>query len=90
MRKYRLASADSRNHVDLRKYQDIITEAVHEIMPKATVTVEKDFYAVSPPPSKGEAISIGRKICKSHLSCYCVILNKLFCSEDFEPIDKED
>jgi len=90
MKKYRLANTEKRNQVDLRNHQAIITEAVAEVIPHAIVTVEKDYYSVTPPPTKGEAISIGRKICKSDLHCYCIFISKLFCSDDFEPIDEED
>ena len=88
MKKYRLACSGIRGSVDLRNHQDIIQTAVSEVMPNAIVTVEQDYYMIVPPPTKGEAISIGRKICKSDLNCYCISINKLFCSEDFDP--KED
>lgn len=88
MKKYRLACSEKRNSVDLRNYQDIIFDAVSEVLPKSTVIVEKDYYMIVPPPSKGEAISIGKKICKSNLNQHCITINKLFCSEDFDP--KED
>jgi len=90
MKKYKLANTEKRKQVDLRNHQNIIIEAVAEVIPNAIVTVEKDYYCVTPPPSKGEAISIGRKICKSNLNCYCIFISKLFCSDDFEPMDEED
>lgn len=88
MKKYRLACSKKRDSVDLRNYQDTIIDAVSEVLPDATVIVEKDYYMIVPPPSKGAAISIGKKICKSALNRHCITINKLFCSEDFDP--KED
>ena len=80
MRRYTLASNEARNHVDLREYEDIIIEAVREFMPTAVVRVEMDCYYASPTPKKGTAVKIGRKICKSALSKYCVHIPKLFSS----------
>ena len=74
MRKYTLASVDARNGVDLRDYEDIIVDAVH------SVRVEKDCYYVSPTLSKGDAVKVGRLICKSKLSRYCIHIAKLFSS----------
>ena len=88
MKKYRLACSEKRNSVDLRDFKDIIIDAVAEVLPNATVIVEQDYYMIIPPPTKGEAISIGKKICKSDLNRHCIMINKLFCSEDFDP--KED
>lgn len=78
MRKYTLASSVAKSQVDLIAYTEVITEAVHEVLPKASVIVEKDCYYVSPAPSKGDAIRIGRAICKSALAQYCVQIPKLF------------
>ena len=78
MRKYNLASSNARTSVNLTAYTDVITEAVHEVMPKANVIVEQDCYYVKPAPSKGDAIRIGRAICKSDLAQYCVQIPKLF------------
>lgn len=84
MRKYMLASAADRPTVDLRDYESIITEAVHEVMPKAAVQVEQDCYYVSPTPSKGDAIRIGRQICQSKLKYFCIQIPKLFSSSEIE------
>jgi hypothetical protein len=78
MRKYTLASSSAKTVVDLTDYTEVITEAVHEVMPKASVIVEKDGYYVNPDPSKGDAIRIGRAICKSDLAQHCVQISKLF------------
>ena len=59
MRKYTLASSSAKSTVDLTDYTEVITAAVHEVMPKANVIVEKDCYYVDPAPSKGDAIRIG-------------------------------
>jgi len=80
MRKYTLASVDARNGVDLRDYEDIIVEAVRDVCPTAKVRVEKDCYYVSPTLSKGDAVKVGRLICKSKLSRYCIHIAKLFSS----------
>ena len=90
MRKYTLASSDARSSVDLRVYTEIIESAVHEFMPHAVVQVEKDYYCVDPTPKQGEAIRIGRQICKSGLCQYCVQIPKLFSSIEIEPIAKEE
>lgn len=78
MRKYTLASTDAKSQVDLTAYTDVITKAVHEVMPQAKVIVERDAYLVDPAPSKGDAIRIGRSICKSTLARHCVHVPKLF------------
>mgnify|MGYP007057712070 FL=1 len=78
MRKYTLASSVAKSKIDLTAYTEVITEAIHEVIPQASVTVEKDCYYVSPAPSKGDAIRIGRAICKSALAQYCVQVPKLF------------
>lgn len=80
MRKYTLASQSARQNVDLRNYTDIITDAVHSVMPTATVRVEKDFYTVVPTPSQGSAVKIGRLICQSQLKQHCILIPKLFSS----------
>lgn len=80
MRKYTLASAKERQNVDLRDYTSVITEAVYSVMPSAAVRVERDCYYVSPTPSQGEAIKIGRQICQSELKHSCVQIPKLFSS----------
>ena len=78
MRKYTLASPESRSSVDLRNYRAIIESAVQEIMPAAKVIVEKDCYYVSPAPKRGDAVKIGRAICRSNLNRHCIKLSKLF------------
>ena len=78
MRKYTLASTDAKAQVDLTAYSDVITKAVHEVMPQARVIVERDAYYVDPDPAKGDAIRIGRTICKSALARHCVQVPKLF------------
>ena len=50
MRKYTLAASGSKDKVDLRGYEGLITEAVLAVMPGATVTVERDCYYVTPTP----------------------------------------
>lgn len=77
MRKYTLASSVAKSRVDLTTFTEVITKAVHEVLPKASVIVEKDCYYVCPAPSKGDAIRIGRAICKSGLAQYCVQIPKL-------------
>ena len=89
MRKYTLASPGAREDVDLREYENIITEAVHKYVPKAEVRVEKHCYYVSPEPKKGDAVRIGRLICQSDLKIYCVQIPKLFSSIYIEE-EKED
>ena len=84
MRKYTLASPTAKGTVDLRAFADVITEAVHQYMPQAAVRVERDCYYVDPTPPKGMAIRIGRQICKSALSRYCVQIPKLFSSIEVE------
>lgn len=84
MRKYLLASVSEREDVDLRDYEDTIIEAVHEFMPTAEVTVEKDCYYVDPTPSRGTAVTIGRKICQSQLKKSCITIRKLFSSVEVE------
>lgn len=80
MRKYTLASPTARQGVDLRDYEDIIVEAVHEVMPQAKVTVAKDCYYVSPSPDPNLARKIGRAICQCGLKAHCVQIPKLFTS----------
>ena len=80
MRKYTLASPESRSTVDLRYYRAIIESAVQEIMPTAKVIVESDCYYVSPSPKRCDAVKIGRAICKSNLNRHCIQLPKLFTS----------
>lgn len=82
MRKYYLASNTARQNIDLTDYLFVIIEAVNEYMPKANVTVYKDYYCVSPTPKQGDAVKIGRKICESTLKEQCIYIPKLFCSKE--------
>ena len=83
MRRYALASAEHKQNVDLRNYEDVIVEAVMAAMKNVngvSVVVHERYYEVSPSPSRGNAITIGRMICKSGLSKCCVQIPKLFSS----------
>ena len=85
MRKYTLASPNARVFVDLREYSDVIVAAVVDVMgDDAEVMVRKDCYYVSPTPDRGDAIRIGRLICKSDLGRHCVQIPKLFSSIEVE------
>ncbi len=90
MRRYTLASPESRATVDLRNYRAIIESAVHEIMPTAKVIVESDCYYVSPAPKRGDAVKIGRAICKSNLNRHCIQLPKLFTSIPVKEVKHEE
>ena len=90
MRKYTLASPESRSTVDLRYYRAIIESAVQEIMPTAKVIVESDCYYVSPSPKRGDAVKIGRAICKSNLSRHCIKLSKLFTGIPVKEVKHEE
>lgn len=91
MRRYYLTSAAARRSVDLRDFADVITNAVTTTMTGVdiTVVVEKDSYIVSPAPSRGQAIKIGRLICRSKLNKYCVQIPKLFTGFDVETKKEE-
>lgn len=83
MRKYYLASQDAKQKVDLRDYEDVIVGAVMEVMKNVvgvSVVVHEQYYEVTPSPDRGHAVAIGRMICKSGLSQYCVQIPKLFSS----------
>lgn len=80
MRKYTLASKDAKDSVDLRNHRQAIETAVHEVLPNATVYVYKDYYTVSPTPKQGDAVKIGRAICRSPLKKHCIQIPKLFSS----------
>lgn len=90
MRKYTLASPESRSTVDLINYRAIIESAVQEIMPAAKVIVEKDCYYVSPAPKRGDAVKIGRAICKSKLNRHCIKLSKLFTGIPVKEVKHEE
>lgn len=91
MRVYHLSSSVARSTVDLRNYESVITEAVTTVMSgkDVTIVVYKENYTVSPAPSKSEAIKIGRLICKSALSQYCIQIPKLFTGENVKPKKEE-
>ena len=92
MRRYYLASPDAKQKVDLRDYEDVIVEAVMEVMKDVegvSVVVREQYYEVSPSPKRNFAVAIGRKICKSGLSQYCVQIPKLFLSKEEKPSEEE-
>lgn len=83
MRKYYLASPEHKQNVDLRDYEEVIVEAVMAAMKDVEdvlVVVHERCYEVSPSPSRGAAIAVGRAICKSGLGKCCVQIPKLFSS----------
>ena len=83
MRRYTLASSEHKQKVDLRDYEEVIVEAVRVAMKDVedvSVAVHERCYEVSPSPSRGAAIAIGRAICKSGLGKCCVQIPKLFLS----------
>ena len=83
MRRYTLASLDARNDVDLSLFKDLIESTIREVIPGAIVKVEPSYYTVSPTPSRGDAIRIGRKLSKKQvLGQYCVKISKLFNGEN--------
>lgn len=82
MRKYALANGPMRGKVDLRDYRDIITAAVQEFAPGSTVVVCRGYYTVLEPLTQSQAVKIGRRICESDLSQYCIKLSKLFNSKE--------
>lgn len=91
MRRYYLASQDSKQKVDLRDYEDVIVAAVMDVMKDVkgvSVVVRERYYEVSPSPERKFAIAIGKAICKSGLSQYCVQIPKLFSS--IEVLSKEE
>ena len=92
MRRYSLASLEHKQNVDLRDYEDVIIAAVMEAMKDVeniSVEVQARFYEISPSPSKGQAITVGKAICKSGLGKYCVQIPKLFSSVEV-CIDEEE
>ena len=92
MRKYSLASRNAKDAVDLTNYSDIIAKAVTEVMGDAddlVVIIESDCYIVSPTPTQGQAVRIGRQICKSALSQYCVQIPKLFSSIEIKEVNHD-
>lgn len=92
MRRYYLASPDAKQSVDLRNYEDVIVEAVMEVMKGiegVSVVVCEQYYEVTPSPKRNHAVAIGRKICKSGLSQHCVQIPKLFLSKEDKPSKEE-
>ena len=85
MRKYTFASTEAQSAVDLRDYREFIEKTIHEIMSDAEVVVTQTYYTVSPSPSKGDAIRIGRKLSKNKdLGQHCIKIPKLFNGENIE------
>ena len=82
MRTYKLASPVAKTTVDLRDYSDVIKKAVTSVMQDATVYIEETSYSVDPSPTQGQAIRIGKIICKSSISSNCIHVPKLFTSEE--------
>ena len=82
VRKYALANGSMRGVVDLRDYSDVIIAAVQEFAPGSTVVVCQDYYTVLEPLTQSQAVKIGRRICESNLSQYCIKLSKLFNSKE--------
>ena len=92
MRRYSLASLEHKQNVDLRDYEDVIIAAVMEAMKNiqgVSVVVHERYYEVSPSPSRGQAIAVGRAICKSGLGKCCVYIPKLFMSSEIK-MDEEE
>lgn len=92
MRRYTLASAEHKQNVDLRDYEEIIVEAVKTAMKDVedvSVVVCERYYEVSPSPGRGAAIAIGRAICKSSLGKCCVQIPKLFSSVEVSEKEEE-
>ena len=93
MRRYALASPDHKQNVDLRDYEDVIVEAVMEAMKDVegvSVMVYAQYYEVSPSPSRGDSVRIGRAICKSSLAKCCIQIPKLFSGQEVSTEDKEE
>jgi len=82
MREYSLQDSEYRKTVDLRNYRTLIENAIHSVTPSTEVNVEKDHYTLSPLPSKGELIMIGRVLAKpENLGRYCITRPVLFKGE---------
>ena len=93
MRRYALASLEHKRNVDLRNYEEVIVEAVMAAMKDVkdvSVVVHEHYYEVSPSPSRGAAITIGRAICKSGLGKCCVQIPKLFSSVEVYTDEEEN
>ncbi len=70
--------------VDNREFLDAMKDVVN-----VSVEFGSNYYSVSPSPSKGAAIAIGRAICKSGLGKCCVQIPKLFSSVEV-CVDEEE
>ena len=81
MREYSLQDSEYRKTVDLRDYETIIVESVHEVSAAAIVNVYKDRYTITPDLTKGQLIKIGRLIANTTLGQYCLIRPILFKGE---------
>jgi len=93
MRRYALASSEHKQNVDLREYEDVIVEAVKAAMKdveNVSVVVFERYYEVSPSPSRGDSVRIGRAICKSGLAKCCIQIPKLFSGQEVSTEDKEE
>lgn len=93
MRRYALASPEHKQNVDLRNYEEVIVGAVIAAMKDVddiSVVVHERYYEVSPSPSRGAAIAIGRAICKSGLGKCCVQISKLFSSVEVYTDEEEN
>lgn len=77
MRRFSFASGYFRDTIDLQKYESIIINAVHEVIPNAKVTVFHDSYVIDK-VTKGESIKIGRKLASTQLCGYCIKISKLW------------
>ena len=84
MRRYTLVSREARERIDLRNYEDEISDAVMKIMPEASVIVYHGCYTVNPTPTQSQAVRIGREICQTDLREYCIFIPKLFCGAEME------
>lgn len=60
MKEYRLADNNYRQTVSLKNYEADITDAVHTVKPKATVTVTEHGFSVDPPMKKLESIAVSK------------------------------
>ena len=79
MKRYELVSDEYRNTTDLRNYEKLIRETVKELMPNATVIVEKNFFLVGPAPDHGFSVSMGQTLSKiENMGNYCAMVPRLF------------
>ena len=79
MKRYELVSDEYRNTTDLRNYEKLIRETVKELMPKATVIVEKNFFLVGPAPDHGFSVAMGQILSRiENMGAYCAMVPRLF------------